>query len=124
MARWAVKERTGVPPLCQAPPLVPLTTVEVVSRPEEFHLRPLAERSVNLSIHPAPIKHTHLPRGRWPHCIRRLLLFPVGRQTQPLDPTPLLQPHYTAFNARTGRSAPVLRIGTLASWFLPLVLLP
>jgi hypothetical protein len=26
-----------------------------VSRPEEFHLRPLAEPDVNLSVHPAPI---------------------------------------------------------------------
>jgi len=33
---------------------------------------------------------------------------------QPPDPTPLLQPHYKAFLARTSRSAPVLRIGTLA----------
>src|SRR5207253_7255429 len=28
-----------------------------VSRPEEFHLRPLAEPDVNLSAHPAPIIH-------------------------------------------------------------------
>ena len=27
-----------------------------VSRPEEFHPRPLAERCVNLSIHTAPIR--------------------------------------------------------------------
>ncbi len=32
----------------------------MVSRPEESHLRPLAERCVNLSIHTAPIKQTHL----------------------------------------------------------------
>src|SRR5439155_18101343 len=43
---------------------------------------------------------------------------------QPPDPTPLLQPHYRAFLARTSRSAPVLRIGTLASRFWPLGLLP
>jgi hypothetical protein len=43
---------------------------------------------------------------------------------QPPDPTPLLQPHYRVFIARTSRSAPVLRIGTLASRFWPLVLLP
>src|ERR1700704_2877912 len=29
-----------------------------VSRPEGFHLRPLAERCVNLSIHTAPIRRT------------------------------------------------------------------
>jgi hypothetical protein len=33
----------------------------VVSRPEGLHLRPLSERCVNLSIHTAPIKQTHLP---------------------------------------------------------------
>jgi len=27
-----------------------------VSRPKEFHLQPLAERCVNLSIHTAPIR--------------------------------------------------------------------
>ena len=43
---------------------------------------------------------------------------------QPPDPTPLLQPHYRAFLARTSRSAPVLRIGTLASRFWPLALSP
>ena len=34
-----------------------------VSRPEEFHLRPLAEPDVNLSAHPAPIFQptTHTP---------------------------------------------------------------
>jgi len=40
------------------------------------------------------------------------------------DPIPLLQPHYRAFIALTDRPAPVLRIGTLASWLVPLVLLP
>src|SRR5215471_11258034 len=43
---------------------------------------------------------------------------------QPPDPTPLLQPHYRTFFARTSRSAPVLRIGTLVSRFWPLALLP
>ena len=33
----------------------------VVSGPEEFHLRPLAERNVNLSIHSAPIRQTIQP---------------------------------------------------------------
>ncbi len=35
---------------------------EEASRPEEFHLRPLTERCVNLSIHTAPIKQTHRPQ--------------------------------------------------------------
>src|SRR5215469_136660 len=53
-----------------------------------------------------------------------ILLFPVVSLMQPPDPTPLLQPHYRAFIARTSRSVPVLRFGTLASRFWPLVLLP
>src|SRR5450631_4798842 len=43
---------------------------------------------------------------------------------QPPDSIPLLQFHYRTFIARTDRSAPVLHIGTLASWLQPLVLLP
>ena len=50
--------------------------------------------------------------------------FQLFRSIRPPDPTPLLQPHYRAFIATTGRSAPVLRFGTLASRFSPLVLLP
>src|ERR1700722_816456 len=46
------------------------------------------------------------------------------RKTRPPDPPPSLQPHYRAFIATTGRSAPVPRFGTLASRFWPLVLLP
>src|SRR5215467_8716050 len=53
-----------------------------------------------------------------------IILFPVVSIIRPPDPTPLLQHHYSAFIAPTGRSAPVLRIGTLASRFSPLVLLP
>src|SRR6516162_7963266 len=53
-----------------------------------------------------------------------IILFPVVSLMQPPNPTPLLQSHYTTFFARTSRSAPVLRIGTLASRFWPLGLLP
>src|ERR1700751_2116864 len=53
-----------------------------------------------------------------------ILLFPVVSIIRPPDPIPLLQPHYKAFIAPTDRSAPVLCIGTLASRFSPLVLLP
>src|SRR5207244_6959181 len=53
-----------------------------------------------------------------------IILFPVVSLMQPPDPTPLLQPHYRAFLASTSRSAPVLCIGTLASRFWPLGLLP
>jgi hypothetical protein len=37
----------------------------------------------------------------------------VGQTVRPDDPTPSLHPHYRDFNATTGRSAPVPRIGTL-----------
>src|SRR5580704_12721243 len=40
------------------------------------------------------------------------------------DTIPLLQFHYRTINARTDRSAPVLYIGTFASWLRPLVLFP
>src|SRR5215470_9423719 len=53
-----------------------------------------------------------------------IILFPVVSTIRPPDPIPLLQPHYRAFIAPTDRSAPALRIGTLASRFSPLVLLP
>src|SRR5215469_4710957 len=48
--------------------------------------------------------------GLFVACIEFILL-PVVSLMQPPDPTPLLQPHYRAFVARTSRSAPVLRFG-------------
>jgi hypothetical protein len=53
-----------------------------------------------------------------------VLLLPVASFVRLPDPTPSLQPHYGAFFATASRSAPVLRIGTLASRFSPLGLLP
>ena len=101
-----------------------------VSRPGESRLEPLAEPSVRLSPHSAPIKRTRRPYrfSRYGTvcfvaCIE-ILLFPVVSLMPPPDPTPLLQPYYRAFFAHTSRSAPVLRIGTLASRFWPLALLP
>ena len=52
-----------------------------------------------------------------------VLLFPVASVMRPLDPTPAPAP-LRAFLALTSRSAPVLRIGTLASRFWPLGLSP
>src|SRR5579863_591703 len=43
----------------------------------------------------------------------RLLPSPVGLTTELNNAAPSLQPHYWAFTATTGRSAPVPRIGTL-----------
>src|SRR4051812_35800103 len=107
-------------------PAAALVDPEVeVSRPEELHLRPLAELCMRLSPHtsshqvnPPPIVE------RLVCCTHRVLLLPVVSRVQPPDPIPLLQSHYSAFIAPTDRSAPVLRIGTLASWWSPLGLLP
>lgn len=97
----------------------------VVSRPGELHPQPLSERCGSLSTHTAPIKQTCQPSLTASFvALNSFLLFPVELQMQPLDPTPLLRPHYRGFIARTGWSAPVPCIGTLASRFVPLVLLP
>jgi len=78
--------------------LIPVLRLYLESRPQGFHPQPLAERCVSLSAHTAPIKQTHPPSqvGKWDGfaALIRLLLFPVGRQMQPLDPAPLLRPHY------------------------------
>jgi len=47
-----------------------------------------------------------------PDC--RLLPFPVGQWPRPNNAAPSLQPHYRAFDATTGCSAPAPRFGTLA----------
>src|SRR6185312_1213762 len=88
------------------------------SRPEEFHLRPLTERCGSLSAHTAPTKQptASLP-PRSP---------PVASWTLKTTawPNPFAPAALPAFIARTGWSVPVLRIGTLASWWSPLGLLP
>jgi hypothetical protein len=64
-----------------------------VSRPAEFHHRPLAEPSVRLSPHSAPIRQTCRSSG-WSGARIEVLLFPVAPVMRPPDPTPSLQPHY------------------------------
>jgi hypothetical protein len=64
-----------------------------VSRPAEFHHRPLAEPSVRLSPHSAPIRQTCRSYGVSVARIE-VLLFPVASVMRPPDPTPSLQPHY------------------------------
>src|SRR5580704_6111198 len=70
----------------------------VVSRPGEFHPRPLSERCVNLSIHTAPIKRTRPPSlfgmVNGFAVFTGFLLLPVELEIRRLDPSPLLQPHY------------------------------
>ena len=65
-----------------------------------------------------PLEGYRLPSRHRVHPVSGWLDSDVG------DPTPLLQPHYRVFNATTGRSAPGLGFGTLASRFWPLELLP
>src|ERR1019366_2440312 len=66
-----------------------------VSRPVELHHRPLAEPSMRLSPHSAPIRQTcrsylnGLPVARI-----EVLLLPVASVVRLPDPTPSLQPHY------------------------------
>jgi hypothetical protein len=64
-----------------------------VSRPAEFRHRPLAEPSVRLSPHSAPIRQTCRSYGLSVARIE-VLLFPVASVMRPPDPTPSLQPHY------------------------------
>jgi hypothetical protein len=64
-----------------------------VSRPAELHRRPLAEPSVRLSPHSAPIRQTCRSYGLSVARIE-VLLFPVASVMRPPDPTPSLQPHY------------------------------
>src|SRR6516162_10494664 len=81
------------------------------SRPEEFHLRALPEPCMTLSSHTAPDIRPLLERLCLVH---RLLPFPVGPWPRPNNAAPSLQPHYRAFVAATGCSAPAPRFGTLA----------
>src|SRR6201993_5136900 len=81
------------------------------SRPEEFHLRALPEPCMTLSSHTAPDVRPLLERLCPAH---RLPPFPVGQWPRPNNAAPSLQPHYRAFVATTGCSAPAPRFGTLA----------
>src|SRR6516164_7161063 len=91
-------------------PSVPVL-LSLSSRPEEIHLRALPEPCVTLSSHTAPDVRPLLERLCLVH---RLLLFPVGQWPRPNNAAPSLQPHYRAFDATTGCSAPAPRFGTLA----------
>jgi hypothetical protein len=76
------------------PSIAPLLPADVrVSRPAEFHHQPLAEPSVRLSPHSAPIRQTCRSYGLSVARIE-VLLFPVASVMRPPDPTPSLQPHY------------------------------
>src|SRR3954464_9066009 len=90
----------------------------VASRPEEFHLRPLTERCGSLSAHTAPTKQ---PTASLPP---RSPLVASWTLTTTAWPNPFALAALPAFIARTSWSVPVLRIGTLASWWSPLGLLP
>src|ERR1700720_3700138 len=57
-------------------------------------------------VRPLPFERLCLAHG--------LLPFPVGQWPRPNNAAPSLQPHYRAFDATTGCSAPAPRFGTLA----------
>ena len=81
-------------PQHREPSIAPLLHADMrVSRPAEFHHRPLAEPSVRLSPHSAPIRQTCRSYG-WSVARIEVLLFPVASVMRPPDPTPSLQPHY------------------------------
>jgi hypothetical protein len=87
-----------------------------VIRPEEFHLRPLAEPDVNLSAHPAPIiqpttyskacRSWRIPPGR-----------PVDLPCLLDDAAPSLHRHYDGLNATTNGSVPWRCIATVGLAF-------
>src|SRR5437588_12961476 len=56
--------------------------------------------------------------------VHGLLPFPVGQWPRPNNAAPSLQPHYTAFVATTGCSAPALRFGTRPRGWSRLRLVP
>src|SRR5215472_6713963 len=82
-----------------------------VESPGGISPRALPEPCMTLSSHTAPDVRPMLERL----CpVHRLLLFPVGQWPRPNNAAPSLQPHYRAFDATTGCSAPAPRFGTLA----------
>jgi hypothetical protein len=94
-----------------------------VSRPAEFHHRPLAEPSVRLSPHSAPIRQTCRSYGLSVARIE-VLLFPVASLMRPPDPTPLLRPITNLLRSYESvrPSAPhrYARLTVLAAWASPL----
>src|SRR3954447_14344723 len=74
-----------------------------VSRPEEFHLRPLAEPDVNLSAHPAPIFRLRQDVIKAGHAG----FLPVPRLIPHAPPR-----HYSYLSATTNGSVPWRRIAT------------
>src|SRR5882762_3189700 len=94
-----------------------------VSRPAELHHRPLAEPSVRLSPHSAPIRQTCRSYG-WSVARIEVLLLPVASVMRPPDPTPSLQP-ITSFLRSYESVHPTAphryaRLAVLAAWAFPL----
>ena len=94
----------------------------VVSRPEELHLRPLAELCMRLSPHTAPIRQTrHSSLSGLSVAFIASSCFQLSREgnhlIRSLCSGPITAPSSLLRIA-------VLRIGTLASWLSPLGLLP
>src|SRR5262249_46964966 len=85
----------------------PLYHIECLTAPSYtkylISSRALPEPCMTLSSHTAPDVRPLLERLCLVH---RLLLFPVGQWPRPNNAAPSLQPHYRAFDATTGCSAP------------------
>jgi hypothetical protein len=93
-------------PQHREPSIAPLLHADMpVSRPAELHHRPLAEPSVRLSPHSAPIRQTCRSYGL-PVARIEVLLLPVASVVRPPDPTPSLQPHYEPSPSRPGEFRP------------------
>ncbi len=94
-----------------------------VSRPAELHHRPLAEPSVRLSPHSAPIRQTC---RSYSLSVARIevLLFPVASLMRPPDPTPSLQPftslHRSYESVRPSALHRYARLAVVAAWASPL----
>ena len=98
-----------------------------VSRPKEFHLRPLSEPDRNLSAHPAPIIPP-MPRTQACHKACGSSRIPPGCPVDPPRPpddaAPSLPRHYSGLNATTSGSVPWRRIATVGLAFLGAASMP
>jgi hypothetical protein len=119
-AREVAPRRHPVPQLVE---VVPLLTGELGDADSVHARRPTIGPDLLPRLnHEALGDHKRLPFRLW--SLRRFLPRRVDLQLTLVCPAPWLQPHYRAFTATTGRSAPVPRIGTLPLVGPPLGVLP
>jgi hypothetical protein len=90
-----------------------------VSRPAEFHHRPLAEPDVNLSAHPAPIKQTRRRTACLSHASKSScyqLPRSCDRLTRPLCSSPIKSLHRSYESVRPSAPHRYARLAVLAAW--------